>query len=119
MKIKQEIELWKRKRRLLCEHNMIIYIYISCKFLTYLSKDTEVKRKDMNTLRAGVDVAFISIVFSCSSFLMLGREEGGTCQSRKRSQFLTLPLPSYTGLIPPFQKKIHQQSLCVYLREYL
>lgn len=55
-----------KEKTFITEHNMTVYT--SHQILTYLTKDTKVKRKDVDILRAGVDTASISIFFLSSFF---------------------------------------------------
>lgn len=71
-------------------------MYKSCKILIYLTKDTDVKRKDTNTLQAGVDAAYISIVFSCS-FLLMWVLGGGYVRAEKEANFLFYLCPFIQG----------------------
>lgn len=103
----------EKENTFITEHNMTTYT--SYQFLTYLTTDTKVERKDVHILRAGVETASIPIFF-LSSFLS---KQGDTCQNRKRVPFIALPLPFYSGLISPFDMKVHQQSMCLYQTEYL
>lgn len=114
MKVEQEIKSLKRKRHLLL--NIILFMH-KLSVSDLFNQRYRYKRKDMNVLRAGVDASSVSIFF-LSSFSSIW-DRGAPITIEKRGPFLALPLPSYTGLAPLLQKKVQQQSMCFYLREYL